>query len=541
MGDFDSFLGFDILANPERSFSLDDGRLGISTADGQSAATSTTAAASLVPPSMHESTLALIINLLVDIAATTKRLESSGTWLEKNLEHHVADLSERLAAGLKLNRDETDEQIAGLQKQLLEIRSQQQSQQVDSMEKLAACSSSSAALHSCAELNKETVHEVWGASVDGAPFLSRPFASSAASYGVRFVPRKLFIKGFCNFGCEADEGISETVAKAVANSLLSHLKTEYRMFLADENGGISATRLRNSQITLLLRDDVHDDAAFLILKDLKLLLAGTHMHINKKPIFLHLDSEPWKKRRRAGLATASQFVADEFSNGGPGVDIIKDWTSGTLWANRQDVAYKLGHWDRNRGWMWHEKAVKLLIPDADLCALELSMNSGLLASTLDSPMLFGTGKSGRGCRSLPVAVHPVRKPRLCDDQCENNMGALSHDVLCGVSWNVDRIAGNSKEMFVKLMMKQYAFVLFQERGCLLPGPLGSHLCIGVDNDLDRAPGILLHRALVCRSVGTFSDSHVAGVRLSLAGVVIWFWSQFICRTRERTGLPLRPL
>jgi hypothetical protein len=47
--------------------------------------------------------------------------------------------------------------------------------------------------------------------------------------------------------------------------------------------------------------------------------------------------------------------------------------------------------------------------------------------------------------------------------------------------------------------------------------------------------------LVCRSVGTFSDSHVAGVRLSLAGVVIWFWSQFICRTRERTGLPLRPL
>jgi hypothetical protein len=49
-------------------------------------------------------------------------------------------------------------------------------------------------------------------------------------------------------------------------------------------------------------------------------------------------------------------------------------------------------------------------------------------------MLFGISKSGRGCRAFPVAVHPIRKPRLCDQQCVNNMGAvLSYDVLCGVS------------------------------------------------------------------------------------------------------------
>ena len=132
-------------------------------------------------------------------------------------------------------------------------------------------------------------------------------------------------------------------------------------------------------------------------------------------------------------------------------------------------------------------------------------------------MLCGTSKSGRGGRALPVAVHPVRKPRLCEKHPCDNMGAnLSHDVHCGVSWNIDRTAGHSKEMCVKLMMKQYAFVLLQERGSLLPGPLGSHLCIGVDNDLDRAPGILLHRALAHRIVGTFSDSHVAGVRLTLS-------------------------
>jgi hypothetical protein len=53
------------------------------------------------------------------------------------------------------------------------------------------------------------------------------------------------------------------------------------------------------------------------------------MHINKRPIFVQIDTELWKKQRRAGLAKASQALSDEYSNGGPGVDITKDWTSGT--------------------------------------------------------------------------------------------------------------------------------------------------------------------------------------------------------------------
>jgi hypothetical protein len=294
------------------------------------------------------------------------------------VEHHVADLSDRLAAGLKLNRDETDEQSAGLRKQLLEIRSQQQNQQVHFTEKLAACSSSLSAPFDRAELKKEIVQEVRGDSRVGAPVLSRPFVPSASSIGnlcEKFVPHRLFIKGFCNFGCEADEGISESKAKTAAHSLLAHLKFEYRKFLAENNGGILAARFRNSQITLLLRDGAPDHAAWLILKDLKTVLERTPMHINKRPIFVQIDTELWNKQRRAGLAKASQALSDEYSSGGPGVDITKDWTSGTLWANKLDKAFKLGHWDRNRGWMWHEKAVKLLIPEADLSVLEMSVNS----------------------------------------------------------------------------------------------------------------------------------------------------------------------
>jgi hypothetical protein len=257
MGDFNKNLGFDLFASPGTRFKMDDaswsldGRFGINMAGGQPAATATTAAAPAATPPLPDPAFAMIMKTMVD-SASTQRLESSGTRLEQNLEHHVADLSDRSAAGLKLNRDETGEQIAGLRKQLLEFRHQQQNQQVHFTEKLAPCSSSLSAPFDRAELKKEIVQEVRGDSTVGAPVLSRPFVPSASSIGniyAKLVPRRLFIKGFCNFGCEADEGISESQAKTVANSLLAHLKFEYRKFLAENNGGILAARFRNSQIT----------------------------------------------------------------------------------------------------------------------------------------------------------------------------------------------------------------------------------------------------------------------------------------------------
>jgi hypothetical protein len=131
----------------------------------------------------------------------------------------------------------------------------------------------------------------------------------------KFVPRRLFIKGFCNYGCDADEGISEASTKTAANSLLTHLKVEYRKFLAEHNGGIFVPRFRNSEITLLIRDGAPDDAAWLILKELKTVLEHAPMHINKRPNFIQADAELWKKQRRAGLAKASQAISDEYSNG----------------------------------------------------------------------------------------------------------------------------------------------------------------------------------------------------------------------------------
>jgi hypothetical protein len=122
-----------------------------------------------------------------------------------------------------------------------------------------------------------------------------------------------------------------------------------------------APRFKNSQITLLIHDAAPDDAAWKILKHLKAVLEHTPMHINKKPIFIQADAELFSKQCRAGLAKASQAIADEYLNGGPGVEIAKDRASGSLWANKASKYYKLGRWDRNRGCMWIDKVVQQLI------------------------------------------------------------------------------------------------------------------------------------------------------------------------------------
>jgi hypothetical protein len=388
-GDVNMSAGVDVLSSPGKRFKKDDqarsptkldGRFGINTAGPQSASTAPAVFLAAAPP-LPDPSLAIIMKSLADIALSNQTLETSESRLELKLEHHVTDLTDRLEAGLKLNRDETNEQICGLRKQMLELQAQQQKQQVDFTAQLAACTSSSSAPFDRAEMKKEIVQEVRGDSRVGAPIIqSGLFVQSASSFGnsvesEKFVPRRLFVKGFCNYGCEADEGISEANAKTAPNSILAHLKVDYQIILAENDGGILSPPFRNSQITWLLRDDAPDDAAWLILKDLKTVLERTPMHINQRPIFIQADAELWKKQLRAGLATASQAISDEYSNGGPGVEITKDWTSGTLWANKLDKTNKLGHWDRHRGWMWHEKAVKLLIPEGDLSVLEMSVNS----------------------------------------------------------------------------------------------------------------------------------------------------------------------
>jgi hypothetical protein len=67
--------------------------------------------------------------MLNDVEDQGSRLETSGSRLEHFMKLQMADLNDRLEVGLQLNRDETDGQISGLRKRMIELHAQQQQQQ----------------------------------------------------------------------------------------------------------------------------------------------------------------------------------------------------------------------------------------------------------------------------------------------------------------------------------------------------------------------------------------------------------------------------
>ena len=320
-GDIDMDGPVDLLASPGKRLKKEgtawtptklDAPFGMNTAGTSPAtATATAAAAPPVAPPMPDPTSALILKSLSEVVASLSRVETSGTRLELKLEHYVADLSDRLEGGSNLNRDETDDQIAGLRTHIQSLQAQQQKQQLDFSEKIAACATSSTTPFDREGLKKEIVQEVRGDSRAGVPVAARPSVPLAAApvtphESDKFVPRRLFIKGFCNYGCEADQGISEASATTAATSCLTQLRVEYRRFLAENNGGVMAPRFRNSQITALIRDGAPDDAVWLILKDLKTVLEITPCTSTRRPCSFKLmsrfgrniDEQVWQKPPR---------------------------------------------------------------------------------------------------------------------------------------------------------------------------------------------------------------------------------------------------
>ena len=232
-GDIDMDDPVDLLASPGKGLKKEgtawrptelDARFGMNSAGALPAtATATAAAAPPVAPPVPDPTSTLTLKSLSEVAASLSRVETSGTRLELKLEHYVADLSDRLEGGSNLNRDETDDQIAGLRRQIMSSQAQQQQQQVDFTEKIAACTTSSTTPFDREGLKKEIVQEVRGDSRAGVPVSARPSVPLAAALVTphesdKFVPRRWFIKGFCNYGCEADQGISEASATTAATS-----------------------------------------------------------------------------------------------------------------------------------------------------------------------------------------------------------------------------------------------------------------------------------------------------------------------------------
>ena len=185
----------------------------------------------------------------------------------------------------------------------------------------------------------------------------------------RFVARKVFIKGFCEFGKDATDGISTEeaglVGAAMVNLLPSSLKATVERILAPY--------FKNRQITLILREDSAPETAWEMVQNLNEVIKSGGHNVGGRPIYAVADAEKWKKDRNAALAKAHRTLVDEYTLQ-KGDRCHLDWAGGVLYHVRGNDSSTMGSWHRSKGWVWQHDQLKKVWSGVDVAALDLAMN-----------------------------------------------------------------------------------------------------------------------------------------------------------------------
>jgi hypothetical protein len=127
-------------------------------------------------------------------------------------------------------------------------------------------------------------------------------------------------------------------------------------------------------LTIFLRDDCPDTAAWDVTSALNILISDNGYNVAGRKVYATPDTELWKKQRNGQLAKANGVLQQEMALPSQATTYL-DFPSGSLYVTMptgEDI--KIGTWDENRGWCWLAK-LKNIWPAADLQLLDLAMSS----------------------------------------------------------------------------------------------------------------------------------------------------------------------
>ena len=208
------------------------------------------------------------------------------------------------------------------------------------------------------------------AAAPPAPLRSR-LASAPAD--MRFVSRKVFIRGWCSFGEETTSGLSQVQALRVANDLINSLSSSMQSMLEVGDRRCVAPFFKNRQITVNISAEAPHDSAYSISRALNELITSQSLHIGGKPLYCTPDAEQRKKQRNGSVFKASEVLLRTFGLSGD-LKIVKDWPSGSLYvssATSGDVC--VGKHLVASGWVWSRDLLTVW-PNANLDTLSEAMN-----------------------------------------------------------------------------------------------------------------------------------------------------------------------
>jgi exonuclease VII large subunit len=189
----------------------------------------------------------------------------------------------------------------------------------------------------------------------------------------RFIAARIFLRGFCDFGAEATQGISKAQAKTIVDGLFSHLDRSITAYFPASPRHYYTARFRSSQIVLTLRDTVQQGDAEYVTEQLNEAIRAHHMAYLGRSLFAVAEKELWKRIRNAALIKAANVIANHCTVP-PNCHIEKAWADGTLFAVVDDHTYPLGTW-KNDSWAWNEASLRALWPSVQAEDLSLAYDA----------------------------------------------------------------------------------------------------------------------------------------------------------------------
>jgi hypothetical protein len=368
--------------------------------------------------------MSILLGIQSNTAGVNQRLDENHRVFTDNL----TALQEHLVVGLTLNKDEMKEEIRGsshvLQEQLDELRRNNLEMQA----KLAAVENQvdlkqlrtdlSAEITNrlaqatpldhrsdMAKLRSDILLEVKGQQSTSSSYadmvklrsdimsdvkvhLSSASSSSAAPQRVatrppiiaapgqtgaleRFIPTKIFIKGWCGFGEETTKGISTQVGEDAGRKLIGSLPEHFKASLA-KTDTVRAPFYKNRQIVVNLRDDIEAGSAYELAKFMSEALKTNDIKIMGTVPYAVADAEAWKKHRNAMCAKACATLRVETDWTEQHSETI-DWASGSVYVRKIGLEVCVGKYDRNRGWQWRASDLARMWPEVTVQSLSMAM------------------------------------------------------------------------------------------------------------------------------------------------------------------------
>jgi hypothetical protein len=169
-------------------------------------------------------------------------------------------------------------------------------------------------------------------------------------------PKKLFLKGFCEYGND-EQSLRKEDAETVYEQVFNMMPERYRAYI--ERDRPCAPFRKNRQIIFHLKESAPDRAAYDIAKALNLTLKeeGNPSTISDRQVFIQPDAPAYVKERRSAVAKALSVAKGELDNTWR---FLPDWAAGCLYAEKTNSETCIGRYNRLSGWEWNAEKVDRL-------------------------------------------------------------------------------------------------------------------------------------------------------------------------------------